>query len=81
MATETHGDAVTEDKGKPAKRKRTSPVLFVRQVIGELRKVIWPTRKELINYTIVSMVFVVIMMAIVFALDWALGKGIFALFG
>jgi preprotein translocase subunit SecE len=81
MATETHGDAVTEDKGKPAKRKRTNPALFVRQVIGELRKVIWPTRKELINYTIVSMVFVVIMMAIVFALDWALGKGIFALFG
>jgi preprotein translocase subunit SecE len=81
MATETHGDAVTEDKGKPAKRKRTSPALFVRQVIGELRKVIWPNRKELINYTIVSMTFVVIMMALVFALDWALGKGIFALFG
>jgi len=79
MATETRGDAATEDKGKPA-RKRTTPVLFVRQVIAELRKVIWPTRSELITYTIVSLTFVVIMVAIVSVLDWALQKGIFALF-
>ncbi|MGI8328504.1 preprotein translocase subunit SecE [Actinomadura scrupuli] len=79
MATETRGDAATEDKGKPA-RKRTTPVLFVRQVIAELRKVIWPTRSELITYTIVSLTFVVILVAIVSVLDWALQKGIFALF-
>jgi preprotein translocase subunit SecE len=79
MATETRGDAATEDKGKPA-RKRTTPVLFVRQVIAELRKVIWPTRSELITYTIVSLTFVVILVAIVSVLDWGLQKGIFALF-
>lgn len=44
--------------------------LFIRQVITELRKVVTPTRKELINYTLVVLVFVVIMMAIVGALDW-----------
>jgi preprotein translocase subunit SecE len=44
--------------------------LFVRQVINELRKVVTPTRKELVNYTLVVLVFVVIMMAIVSGLDW-----------
>lgn len=79
MATDTRGDAATEDKGKPAK-KRTTPALFVRQVVGELRKVIWPTRKELVTYTAVSLVFVLIMVAIVSVLDWGLQKGIFWLF-
>ncbi|GAB2815644.1 preprotein translocase subunit SecE [Actinocorallia aurea] len=79
MATDIR-DAATEDKGKPAKRKRTGPALFIRQVIGELRKVIWPTRKELINYTIVSLVFVLVMIGIVSLLDWGLQEAIFALF-
>jgi preprotein translocase subunit SecE len=81
MATETR-DAATEDKGgKPAKRKRTSPNLFVRQVSGELRKVIWPTRKELVNYTVISMAFVLVMIGIVSLFDWGLSKAVFSLFG
>jgi preprotein translocase subunit SecE len=81
MATETRGEpAATKDKGKSA-RKRKSPALFVREVIAELRKVIWPTRRELITYTSVSLVFVLIMVALVSLLDWGLQKGIFALFG
>ena len=43
--------------------------LFLRQVVNELSKVVTPTRRELINYTIVVLVFVVIMMAIVSGLD------------
>jgi preprotein translocase subunit SecE len=80
MATETRGESATEDKGKPAGSKRTTPALFVRQVAAELRKVIWPTRKELITYTAVSLVFVLIMVAIVSLLDQGLQKGIFAIF-
>jgi preprotein translocase subunit SecE len=68
MATETRGDAATKDKGKPGK-KRTSPILFYRQVVAELRKVIWPTRNELVTYTTVSLVFVIIVLAVVFGLD------------
>ena len=49
---------------------RTTPALFFRQVIAELRKVVTPTRKELVTYTLVVLVFVVIMMAIVGSLDW-----------
>jgi preprotein translocase subunit SecE len=69
MATDTRGDAATKDKGKKSRRKRTSPLLFYRQVVAELRKVIWPTRHELITYTTVSLIFVVIVVAIVFGLD------------
>lgn len=43
--------------------------LFFRQVIGELRKVVTPTRKELIKFTLVVLVFVVIVMAFVYGLD------------
>ena len=32
--------------------------LFYRQVVAELRKVIWPTRSELVTYTVVVMFFV-----------------------
>ncbi|MGF6822534.1 preprotein translocase subunit SecE [Microbacterium sp. ZKA21] len=45
--------------------------LFFRQVIGELRKVVTPTRKELLKFTGVVLVFVVIVMAFVYGLDTA----------
>jgi preprotein translocase subunit SecE len=43
--------------------------LFIRQVFGELRKVVTPTRRELVQFTIVVLVFVIVMMAIVYGLD------------
>jgi len=44
--------------------------LFIRQVFAELRKVVTPTRKELVTFTLVVLGFVVIMMALVGGLDW-----------
>jgi len=43
---------------------------FIREVVAELRKVNWPSRKELITYASVVIVFVVIMMSIVGLLDY-----------
>ena len=43
--------------------------LFIRQVLAELRKVVTPTRQELIKYTGVVLGFVVVMMALVYGLD------------
>ncbi|MFC9971233.1 preprotein translocase subunit SecE [Spirillospora sp. NPDC127200] len=80
MATETRGEPAAKDEGKGKPAKRTSPVLFVRQIIAELRKVIWPTRSELVTYTMAALVFVLIMIAIVSGLDWGLQKGVFWLF-
>jgi preprotein translocase subunit SecE len=48
--------------------------------VAELRKVVWPTRDQLVTYFVVVMVFVLIMMAIVSLLDLALGKLAFEIF-
>jgi preprotein translocase subunit SecE len=56
-------------------------ILFIRQVIGELKKVVTPTRKELINYTAVVLVFVVIMMIVVSVLDWLFALAVTYVFG
>jgi preprotein translocase subunit SecE len=55
--------------------------LYYRQVVAELRKVIWPTRKELITYTAVVLVFVTIMIAYVTTLDSAFSKLVLKVFG
>ncbi len=67
---------VHSDKGE-----RTSPVTFYRQVVAELRKVVWPTQQQLVTYLIVVMVFVLVMIAYVSVLDLGFGKAVFAIFG
>ena len=68
--------------GDPAKKSIFARIaLFVRQVMAELKKVIWPTRKELIAYTAVVLVFVLIMAAIVAALDFVFTRGVLFVFG
>jgi preprotein translocase subunit SecE len=62
------------------KRERTSPVTFYRQVVAELRKVVWPTQEQLVTYFMVVMVFVIVMMTLVSLLDLALGKLVFEIF-
>ncbi len=60
--------------------QRTSPVTFYRQVVAELRKVVWPTQEQLVTYFFVVMVFVIVMIGIVSALDLGFGKLVFAIF-
>lgn len=54
---------------------------FMREVVAELRKVIWPTRNQMVTYTIVVIVFVVFMVALVGVLDLLFAKGVLAVFG
>jgi preprotein translocase subunit SecE len=83
MATQTRGTAPQKPakSGRAAKPDRTTPALFVRQVVAELRKVIWPTRHELVTYTTVALVFILVMVAIVTSLDYGFTKLIIAVFG
>jgi preprotein translocase subunit SecE len=88
-------DAKTAGKGEHKKgrptptrdRKESRPGFFARiwrflkEVVAELRKVIWPTRKQMITYTAVVLVFVAFMVAVIAGLDFALAKGVLALFG
>jgi preprotein translocase subunit SecE len=63
------------------KKGRTPPRQFLREVRGELKKVDWPTRTELVTYTVVVLVSVVVLTSYVFGLDYAFSKGILNLFG
>ncbi len=60
--------------------KRTSIPTYYRQVVAELRKVVYPTQEQLITYFIVVMVFVIFMMALISMLDLGLGKLAFEVF-
>jgi preprotein translocase subunit SecE len=84
MATQTRGEAEKRSgPGRAAKRggSRTTPALFLRQMAAELRKVIWPTRKELVTYTVVCLVFVVVVATFVTLLDVGFTRLMFWFFG
>ena len=66
---------------RSAKSERTSPITFYRQVVAELRKVVWPSQQQLVTYFLVVMVFVLFMITIVSLLDLGFGKAVFAIFG
>ena len=62
------------------KPKRTNLITFYRQVVAELRKVVWPTQDQLVTYFIVVMTFVIVMMALISALDLGFGRLVFTVF-
>lgn len=81
-------DEPSEDVVANAKRDRAARrnpfsrvALFIRQVIAELKKVVTPTRKELVSFTAVVLVFVIIMMTIVWAFDQVFGWLVLYVFG
>ena len=55
--------------------------LFYRQIINELRKVVWPSRNMLTTYTAVVLVFVSFIIAVVSVIDFVLTKVVFWVFG
>jgi preprotein translocase subunit SecE len=66
---------------RPGKQRGGKPVRFVREAVSEMRKVLWPSRNELVTYAFVVIVFVVIMIAIVAGLDIGFAKLVLLLFG
>jgi len=63
------------------KRERTGLLTFYRQVVAEMRKVVWPTQEQTVTYFVVVMVFVLVLIGIVSLLDLGFGKLVFAMFG
>lgn len=49
---------------------------FFKEVFGEIKKVTWPTPKELISYTLTVIVFIAIFAVIIGLLDLAFGSGL-----
>ena len=83
VVDEPSEDVVANAKKDRAQRRGPFAriALFIRQVFGELRKVVTPTRRELFSYTAVVLVFVVIMMALVAGLDFGFGWLVNLVFG
>lgn len=74
MSHTTTNDAGGRRGGGNRRASRVGVALYLRQVVAELRKVVRPTRNELITYTIAALIFVSAVMAFVFALDLLFGK-------
>ena len=70
---------------KAAKGPRRNPIAYVinylREVIGELRKVIWPNRKQMVTYTMVVLVFLAFMVALIGLVDRGVAKVGMMVFG
>jgi preprotein translocase subunit SecE len=70
---------------KAAKEPRLNPIAYVlnylREVIGELRKVIWPNRKQMVTYTMVVLVFLAFMVTLIGLVDLGVAKVVMMVFG
>ncbi|MEE1940497.1 preprotein translocase subunit SecE [Streptomyces sp. TRM 70361] len=78
----------SQDDSKPrrgGKRGKKGPLgrfaLFYRQIVAELRKVVWPTKRQLSTYTTVVIIFVVIVIGLVTVIDWGFTEVVKFVFG
>ena len=89
--TESSATDETDKKPKKAKKARkpgtqsTNPIVYVynylKQVVAELRKVIWPSRKQMGTYTSVVLAFLVFMVTLIGLVDLGLGRLVLLVFG
>ncbi len=96
-ASDVEDSGAAGSEGRPAKRtkkakaaksgdgSRVNPFLFVwnylKQVVGEMRKVIWPNRKQMVSYTTVVLVFLAFMVTLIGLSDLGLAKLVAIIFG
>lgn len=69
------------DKKKPKKERRFHPIRYIREMIGELKKLTWLSGKDLLSHTAAVFVFVIAMAIIIYVLDLGFGTGMKALEG
>ncbi|MEM7096591.1 MAG: preprotein translocase subunit SecE [Actinomycetota bacterium] len=78
------GEPVRQSRGERGQQRRveprTPPAQFFREVRSELSKVVWPSREEVINYSLVVFTLLVAFTGLVAALDFGLGEAIVKLF-
>ncbi|HSL56543.1 MAG TPA: preprotein translocase subunit SecE [Acidimicrobiales bacterium] len=73
----TPAPAKREPRGsRPPSEPRTSPRQFLHEVRGELRKVAWPTRSEVVNYSIIVLITIIILTSLIAGLDFVFGESV-----
>lgn len=55
-------------------------IQFVKECAGELRKVTWPTRTDVLSSTKVVFISTIVVAVILGILDWLFTKGLFLVF-
>ncbi len=61
---------------QPKKESRFHPIRYFKEVIAELKKLTWPTRKELISYTAAVFAFLIGMAIVIALLDVVFLQGV-----
>ncbi len=49
---------------------------FPGEVVSEMRKVVWPTAKEMVQYTLITFAFLIVLSALVWGVDTLTGLGV-----
>ncbi len=84
-AQKAHKAQKSKKATTPGKDRSANPLVFVynylKQVVAEMRKVIWPNRKQMLSYTSVVLIFLAIMVTVVGLADLGLAKLILLVFG
>jgi preprotein translocase subunit SecE len=80
-AQKAQGRRPTPPRPQESKEKRATPFEFLREVRGELRKVAWPTRSEIINYSIIVLVAVVVLTSFIALVDYGVSEFVLKLYG
>ena len=83
--SEQRGSTSTPERGHPSDPSNPGffgrITRFFRQVAAEMRKVVWPTRSQLITYTAVVIVFVLVFSFMVLGFDLGIAKLTSTVFG
>ena len=65
---------------RPTPKERVGPRQYLHEVRGELRKVAWPTRAEVVRYSVIVLITLIVLTSFIFALDFLFAKSVFFLF-
>lgn len=74
LGSDKTNKAKTKEKELKQKRKFKSPARFFKEIFSELKKVTWPTPKDLVTYTLAVIIFIVLMAAITGIIDLGLNE-------
>ena len=69
---------MADNKVKKPKKERKSGRIkqFFKEVMGELKKLSWPSKKDLVSYTLIVVAFIAVMAIVIYVLDLAFSEGI-----
>lgn len=71
----------TTNPGPPERAKRTSPGQFLKETRIELRRVAWPNRQEVTQYSLIVLAVTLVLGGLIFGVDQLFGQLVFWMFG